>query len=209
MTDHYATLGVSRTASHEQIRRAYRERMRAAHPDSSGERTSGASRRSGSAAAEVTRIAEAWDVLSSPTRRAAYDLQLATGSAAGARSTVSGSGTTSPRMQGTFDYEPQPDRVYPPARFPWRFVLITIGIGTAIILFLHLVGDRTPPRTIDGLITSGSCVDFDNVGAAFEVSCDGPHQAVVRELVPFDSACDSDTTQARDRQGMGTVCIEP
>ncbi|MFZ9191911.1 MAG: J domain-containing protein [Ilumatobacteraceae bacterium] len=209
MTDHYATLGVSRTASHEQIRRAYRERMRAAHPDSSGERTSGASRPSGSAAAEVTRIAEAWDVLSSPTRRAAYDLQLASGSAAGARSTVSGSGTTSPRMQGTFDYEPQPDRVYPPARFPWRFVLITIGIGTAIILFLHLVGDRTPPRTIDGLITSGSCVDFDNVGAAFEVSCDGPHQAVVRELVPFDSACDSDTTQARDRQGMGTVCIEP
>ncbi|MFZ9356081.1 MAG: J domain-containing protein [Ilumatobacteraceae bacterium] len=209
MTDHYATLGVSRTASHEQIRRAYRERMRAAHPDSSGERTSGASRPSGSAAAAVTRIAEAWDVLSSPTRRAAYDLQLASGSAAGARSTVSGSGTTSPRMQGTFDYEPQPDRVYPPARFPWRFVLITIGIGTAIILFLHLVGDRTPPRTIDGLITSGSCVDFDNVGAAFEVSCDGPHQAVVRELVPFDSACDSDTTQARDRQGMGTVCIEP
>ena len=209
MTDHYATLGVSRTASHEQIRRAYRERMRAAHPDSSGERTSGASRPSGSAAAEVTRIAEAWDVLSSPTRRAAYDLQLASGSAAGARSTVSGSGTTSPRMQGTFDYESQPDRVYPPARFPWRFVLITIGIGTAIILFLHLVGDRTPPRTIDGLITSGSCVDFDNVGAAFEVSCDGPHQAVVRELVPFDSACDSDTTQARDRQGMGTVCIEP
>ena len=209
MTDHYATLGVSRTASHEQIRRAYRERMRAAHPDSSGERTSGASRPSGSAAAEVTRIAEAWDVLSSPTRRAAYDLQLASGSAAGARSTVSGSGTTSPRMQGTFDYEPQPDRVYPPARFPWRFVLITIGIGTAIILFLHLVGDRTPPRTIDGLITSGSCVDFDNVGAAFEVSCDGPHQAVVRELVPFDSACDSDTSQARDRQGMGTVCIEP
>jgi len=209
MTDHYATLGVSRTASHEQIRRAYRERMRAAHPDSSGERTSGASRPSGAAAAEVTRIAEAWDVLSSPTRRAAYDLQLASGSAAGARSTVSGSGTTSPRMQGTFDYEPQPDRVYPPARFPWRFVLITIGIGTAIILFLHLVGDRTPPRTIDGLITSGSCVDFDNVGAAFEVSCDGPHQAVVRELVPFDSACDSDTTQARDRQGMGTVCIEP
>jgi len=27
--------------------------------------------------------------------------------------------------------------------------------------------------------------------------------------VPFDSPCDSDTTQARDRQGMGTVCIEP
>ncbi|NBO81174.1 MAG: J domain-containing protein [Actinobacteria bacterium] len=216
MTDHYATLGVPRTASHEQIRRAYRERMRAAHPDSSGGRQAGASRPSGSAApksaaaTEVTRISEAWNVLSSPARRAAYDMQLATGSAAGVHTNGSGSGATSgARTQGAGDYEPHPDRVYPPARFPWRFVLITIGIGTAIILFLHLVGDRSAPRTIDGLISSGSCVDFDNVGAAFEVPCDGPHQAVVRELVPFDAACDSDTTQARDRQGMGTVCVEP
>ncbi|NDE00111.1 J domain-containing protein [bacterium] len=216
MTDHYATLGVPRTASHEQIRRAYRERMRAAHPDSSGGRQAGASRPSGSAApksaaaTEVTRISEAWNVLSSPARRAAYDMQLATDSAAGVRTNGSGSGATSgARTQGAGDYEPHPDRVYPPARFPWRFVLITIGIGTAIILFLHLVGDRSAPRTIDGLISSGSCVDFDNVGAAYEVPCDGPHQGVARELVPFDAACDSDTTQARDRQGMGTVCVEP
>ena len=223
MTDHYATLGVPRTASHEHIRRAYRERMRAAHPDTSDGRGSGTARESSSAAAQsssaqsaaaqVTRIAEAWNVLSSPARRAAYDLQLATGSAAGvagrgAPAASQSAGSAASHGVGTA-FEPHPDRVYPPARFPWRFVLITIGIGTAIILFLHLVGDRTPPRTIDGLISSGSCVDFDNVGAAFEVSCDGPHQAVVRELVPFDSACDSDTTQARDRQGMGTVCIEP
>ena len=215
MTDHYATLGVARTASHEDIRRAYRERMRAAHPDSSGGRQAGASRPAGSAspnsaAAEVSRIAEAWDVLSSPARRAAYDLQLATGSAAGARSNGAGNGATSgTRAPGTAEFGVQPDRVYPPARFPWRFVLITIGVGTAIILLLHLAGDRTPPRTIDGLISAGSCVDFDSVGAAYEVPCDGPHQGVARELVPFDSACDSDTTQARDRQGMGTVCIEP
>ena len=201
MTDHYATLGVPRTASHEQIRRAYRERMRAAHPDASGGRQAGESRQTGSAApksaaaqsaaAEVTRIAEAWDVLSSPARRAAYDLQIATGSPARTAA------------------DPNLDRVYPPARFPWRFVLTIIGIGTAILIVLHILGDPMPERGIDGLISSGSCVDFDEVGAAFEVPCSGPHQAVVRELVPFDSPCDSDTTQARDRQGMGTVCIEP
>ena len=144
-----------------------------------------------SAAAEVTRIAEAWDVLSSPARRAAYDLQIATGSPARTAA------------------DPNLDRVYPPARFPWRFVLTIIGIGTAILIVLHILGDPMPERGIDGLISSGSCVDFDEVGAAFEVPCSGPHQAVVRELVPFDSPCDSDTTQARDRQGMGTVCIEP
>ncbi len=200
MTDHYATLGVPRTASHEQIRRAYRKRMRAAHPDASGGRQAGEPRQTGSAApksaaaqsaAEVTRIAEAWDVLSSPSRRAAYDLQL---------------GNSSPARTAP---DPNLDRVYPPARFPWRFVLTIIGVGAAILIVLHLLGDPMPERGIDGLITSGSCVDFDEVGAAFEVSCNGPHQAVVRELVPFDSPCDSDTTQARDRQGMGTVCIEP
>lgn len=211
MTDHYATLGVPRTASHEQIRRAYRERMRAAHPDSSGGRQAGASRPSGSAApksaaAEVTRIAEAWNILSSPARRAAYDLQLATGSAVGASADSSRRGTTH-TMRTTPD--PNLDRVYPPARFPWRFVLTVIGIGSAILLILHIMGDPMPERGIDGLISAGSCVDFDAVGAAFEVPCNGPHQAVVRELVPFDSPCDSDTTQARDRQGMGTVCIEP
>jgi curved DNA-binding protein CbpA len=195
VTDHYAVLGVARTASPSDIRRAYRERMRKAHPDSSG----------GTAAtstADITRIAEAWNVLSSPARRAAYDLQLATGSAAGGV-------THGPATSVRTDIDPNADRVYPPARFPWRFVLVVIGVGTAILLILHIMGDPMPERGIDGLITAGSCVDFDQLGAAYEVPCSGPHQAVARELVPFDSACDSDTTQARDRQGMGTVCIEP
>ena len=103
----------------------------------------------------------------------------------------------------------EPDRVYAPARFPWRFVLVVIGLGSLFVVILHIMGDPMPRRGIDGLINPGSCVNFDELGAAFEVECDGPYQAVVRELVPFDAACDSDTTQARDRQGMGTVCLEP
>lgn len=206
MTDHYAVLGVARNATHEEIRRAYRQRMRSAHPDSRGAAPQ-------SATAEVTRISEAWNVLSQPARRAAYDLQLATGSAAGVGASSSSSHgaprTGSATRSGATSYDPHLDRVYPPARFPWRFVLVTIGIGTAIVLLLHIMGDPMPPRGIDGLITSGSCLDFDSVGAAYEVPCDGPHQARARELVPFDAQCDSDTTRARDRQGMGTVCIEP
>ena len=127
-------------------------------------------------------------MLSSPTRRAAYDQQFT------ARTVV-------PEME--------PDRVYAPARFPWRFVLVVIGLGSLFVVILHIMGDPMPRRGIDGLINPGSCVNFDELGAAFEVECDGPYQAVVRELVPFNSACDSDTTQARDRQGMGTVCLEP
>jgi len=200
MTDHYAALGVARTASLAEIRRAYRERMREAHPDARGSAAA-------SSTADVTRIAEAWNVLSSPARRAAYDLQLelATGSAAG----VGASTASTAARPSHATYDPNLDRVYPPARFPWRFVLTVIGIGAAILIVLHIMGDPMPERGIDGLINAGSCVDFDQLGAAYEVPCSGPHQAVARELVPFDSPCDSDTTQARDRQGMGTVCIEP
>lgn len=196
MTDYYAVLGVTRSASINDIRRAYRERMRSVHPDS--QRVSSAA-----GGVEVTRIAEAWSVLSSPQKRAAYDLQLATGSAAQTSPNGAGVHAADGGVGSSFD------RVYPPARFPWRFVLVIIGIGTAIVLILHIMGDPMPERGIDGLINAGACVNFDELGAAYEVPCDGPHQAVVRELVPFDSACDSDTTRARDRQGMGTVCIEP
>jgi curved DNA-binding protein CbpA len=202
MTDHYATLGVPRTASLDQIRRAYRDRMRNVHPDSAS-RTSARGVSSAASTEEVTRIAEAWNILSSPDRRAAYDLQLAVGSAAGAEGTTSRVASSRPMSN------PDLDRPYPPARFPWRFVLTIIGVGAAILIVLHILGDPMPERGIDGLISAGSCVDFDDVGAAYEVPCNGPHQAVARELVPFGSACDSDTTQARDRQGMGTVCIEP
>lgn len=168
--------------------------MRRVHPDSAA---------TGASTAEVTRLAEAWNVLSSPDRRAAYDLRLSHGSAA------SGGGAASyPTSGSRIDYSGL-DRVYPPARFPWRFVLTVIGLGAALLVFLHIIGDPMPERGIDGLVTSGSCLDFDELGAAFEVPCSGPHQAVARELVPLGSPCDSDTTQARDRQGMGTVCIEP
>ncbi len=205
MSDHYATLGVARTASLADIRRAYRARMRFAHPDSNSNTSSRGSAVGSSG--DVTRIAEAWSVLSSPARRAAYDLQLATGSAAGVREAGTGDGVSRTAHSRVMDANL--DRVYAPARFPWRFVLIVIGIGSLILVILHIMGDPMPRRGIDGLISAGSCVDFDELGAAFEVPCDGPYTAVVRELVPFDSPCDSDTTQARDRQGMGTVCIEP
>jgi molecular chaperone DnaJ len=65
MADFYNTLGVSRTASDDEIKRAYRKLAMQFHPD----------RNNGSAEAEekFKEITEAYDVLRDPNKRAAYD----------------------------------------------------------------------------------------------------------------------------------------
>ncbi|MEO3807935.1 DnaJ C-terminal domain-containing protein [Sphaerisporangium sp. B11E5] len=62
--DLYEVLGVPRTASREEIQRAYRKLARAHHPDVN--RDPGAEER-------FKDIAEAWDVLSDPAKRRRYD----------------------------------------------------------------------------------------------------------------------------------------
>ena len=65
MADFYSTLGVSRTASDDEIKRTYRKMAMQFHPD----------RNNGSAEAEAKfkEITEAYDVLRDPNKRATYD----------------------------------------------------------------------------------------------------------------------------------------
>src|SRR5512146_2162697 len=65
MADFYRTLGVDRTASDDEIKRAYRKLAMQFHPD----------RNNGSAEAEAKfkEITEAYDVLRDPNKRATYD----------------------------------------------------------------------------------------------------------------------------------------
>lgn len=58
---HYEQLGVSETATAEDIKRAYRVRARETHPDKGGDRT------------EFVKVARAYEVLSDTERRLLYD----------------------------------------------------------------------------------------------------------------------------------------
>lgn len=63
--DHYKTLGLARTATHEAVRAAYRRLARKFHPD----RYEG----KGDSGATMARINQAYQVLSDPESRARYD----------------------------------------------------------------------------------------------------------------------------------------
>lgn len=66
--DHYAVLHVSRSATQQEIARAYRSLMRTHHPDlDSGE----------AVPAELQRVMRAFAVLRDPGRRRAYDQETA------------------------------------------------------------------------------------------------------------------------------------
>jgi len=68
MTDHYKTLGVSRTATQEEIKRAYRKLSKKYHPDANS---------GNQKAAEVfILVSQAYSVLSDEKKRAEYERQL-------------------------------------------------------------------------------------------------------------------------------------
>lgn len=68
MSDHYARLGLTKTATQDQIKQAFRTRALKYHPDSGGR---------DSDRHEFMRIKEAYDVLKDPKTRAAYDQSIA------------------------------------------------------------------------------------------------------------------------------------
>ena len=61
---HYEVLGISKGASDEEVRHAYRRLVKAAHPDAAGDPV------------RFRLITEAYDVLADPARRQAYDRTL-------------------------------------------------------------------------------------------------------------------------------------
>ncbi len=151
----------------------------------------------------MSAINEAWHVLSDPARRARYDAGLRDGVVAGGGSAQ---GAPSPSFEPRLD----PLRRYTdPPRFPWRFVVVTVVLGALAMLVVGALVEPPGPAPVDNLLQPGSCVTLDEArNEAAEVSCDGDHDAVVEQLLPFDALCPVGTESFRDRQGMGQACVQ-
>lgn len=141
-----------------------------------------AARISANASVQMAEISQAWSVLSIRARRRQYDESLLS------------------QGDATNAYVKR-------AKFPWRFVLIIIVAGIAIILGTNSASQPGEPAGPDGLLQSGSCIVVDANLTAVEVACAAPHDGVVRQLISFNMICPHDTEAIRDRQGMGLACV--
>src|SRR2546426_5350192 len=104
ISDYYVTLGVERTASDAEIKKAYRRLAQQWHPDVSPDPE---------AALRFKEISEAYQVLSDPERRQRYDLFGTAGSEAGAGLPRRGGRPLPPLL---LPPPPRPGRRPPPPR---------------------------------------------------------------------------------------------
>ena len=180
--------------------------VRKLHPDADGLETADFS-------LALAAVSQAWSVLGNTTSRRLYDESLSVKSKN--RQTPNPKKSTinenfedlADEFVDEVDFEVP--RVIVRAKVPWRFLLSLVAVGALLILILHSSSSPSIKQGPDSLIQSGSCVAFDLTQAVYEVSCDGPHDGVVRQLIGFDRTCSSDTFGYRDRQGMGIACLEP
>lgn len=146
--DHYRTLGVPVTASHQEVRAAYRALAARTHPDRATNQTE---RRR--AETRMAAVNEAWRVLSDSERRAAYDLARR---------------PTEPPIQTPRDDDPIPGRqgdsfqavtVSPAAGCVLRFGPMVLAVGLLVgILIASAVlggGGEVPKR-----LEPGSCLEL-------------------------------------------------
>jgi len=192
---HYDVLAVSRTATNDEIREAYRRLARDHHPDRAAISAVGGG--------SMPDINEAYRVLNDPARRAVYDASLRT--VASTPSAGSPSHTPTEASTGRIATPP----VYEPARVPWRSLLFFGSIAVIGVFVLAQFTEPGEPPAPDGIIRVGSCVSVEADGFARDANCTGDPSVdlVVVAFVPFDGACPVGTERHQDRQGMGVACV--
>ena len=180
--------------------------VRKLHPDADGLETADFS-------LALAAVSQAWSVLGNTTSRRLYDESLSVKSknrqVPNPKKSTIDENFEDPADDFVDEVDFEVPRIIVRAKVPWRFLLSLVAVGALLILILHSSSSPSIQQRPDSLIQSGSCVAFDLTQAVYEVSCDGPHDGVVRQLIGFDRTCSSDTFGYRDRQGMGIACLEP
>lgn len=204
---HYEALGVPRTATHAEIKAAFRAAARRHHPDAVS--SDGATRRGDD---RMARLNEAWRVLGDERRRVDYDRALdgavsGSSGAAGSSTANSGAADRSAWSSSAATRRNPLGRYLDPPRFPWRPMLAVIALGSAAVLLAAARMPSTPLRPVDGRLMPGECTAIDGEGNAVETLCDGSQDGVVDTIVVDAISCPQQTRAHRAFDGGGVACV--
>lgn len=164
--DPYAVLGIRRGASERQMRHAYLKLAKRYHPDLHPDATTNE---------RMQRVNQAWEILSSPVRRASYDAQVRSRRSAGvahsSESRRSAPMSSASTTWGTWASPPPAARAYSSARSRpydvengpgWQGAMVTVAI--ALVAFVALFA---------GIVLFGGILPFPLAGIALLVLARG------------------------------------
>jgi hypothetical protein len=191
----YEVLGVSTSAGGDEVRRAYLDRAREAHPDrhidASGAHRADVERR-------MREVNEAWRVLGNPRRRRRYDLERAP-----ERMFVSRSDGTMPS-----DVLLSVDEIDGTARLirglPWMilvFVLFAIFVFTA---YAATGGGKTTPIPSNNL---ARCVEVGAGPTVASAACGAPGARLVVAQVDTNQPCPVGSERLQPATGPVVYCL--
>lgn len=187
----YDVLGVDSAAPLSTIRQAYRRAARAHHPDMHGDQS----------AARMAEINHAWTVLGDADRRRDYDLQFGRGHVIAPGAARDQSMFVEPRYNPLARYQDPP-------RVPWKLMIWLAVAGVIFVLIGVATANDPPPPTVDNVLRAGDCVVIEPNGDAAEQLCSEPHDGTMVVMVPVADQCPAGTEAHRDRQGLGTACVQ-
>ena len=228
MPSHYDTLGVSPTASTEDIRRAYHAKARRWHPDHAA---TASPADAGRAEDAMRRINEAWRVLGDPQRRRDYDRSLAPGAASGATTGsaawTAGSGASTridPRLLDPEYLAARRDLHFQQIDRRHAVVLRMIPLLGFVVLLVAIVivtayarprfQDVGPPATVPGPsigVSAGTCVRIGSGPSLLPVPCQGVHDGTVvgARLDEPEARCPPGSVQEVALPNGAIVCLAP
>jgi hypothetical protein len=194
---HYEVLGISPAADHADIRRAYLERAREAHPDRHID--AGTADRA-IAERRMQEVNEAWRVLGNQRRRRRYDLERAPQKMFVSRT----DGTMPADSLRAFEDEEIDTTTRLIRGLPWMilvFVLFAIFVFTAYATSGGSIGNPSPS-------SPGQCVAVTDGPAVTPVACGSPGARIVVGEVDTTQQCPLGSERLQPAVGSRVYCLE-
>jgi hypothetical protein len=195
---HYEVLGVSARAGHAELRRAYLDRAREAHPD---RHIDAGSAQRADAERRMREVNEAWRVLGNQRRRRRYDLERAPEMMFASRS------------DGTMPHDNQPDDAADEIDGTTRLIrglpwMILVVVLLAIFVFTAYASNGSGPANPVPSNNLARCVAVTAGSTVTPAPCGTPGARLVVAEVDTTQQCPLGSERLQPSSGATVYCLE-